>query len=73
MHMLNTLTPHSVNSVEALKLDPAVFRTVLSENIVLVNKALQNSFIIPDFEAFCDHITEIYEKVSWIIKKPFLK
>jgi hypothetical protein len=64
MSMLNNLKPNSVLSVEALKLETAVFKTILSENIVLVNKALQNSFIIPAFDVFTDHITEIYEKVK---------
>ena len=30
--------------------------------MVLITKAMQNQLIIPQFEAFCDTITEIYEK-----------
>ena len=31
---------------------------------LLINKALQNSFIIADFEGFCEDIANIYKKVS---------
>ena len=31
---------------------------------LLFNKALQNSFIIADFEGFCEDIANIYKKVS---------
>lgn len=63
MSMLNNLKPHSVTSVDQIKLDPQVFRTVVIENIVLINKALQQSFIIPSFDVFTEQITTIYEKV----------
>jgi hypothetical protein len=63
MHMLNTLKPHKLPSVEDLKLDVCVFKSVVSENVVLITKALQNKMIIPAFDAFCDNITRIYEKV----------
>ena len=62
MKMLNTLKPYTVSSVEDLKLDLNTFKTVLSENVVLITKALQNQMIIPAFDAFCDNITAIYEK-----------
>ena len=62
MQMLNNLRPHSVR-IQDLKLDAQVFKTVLSENIVLINRVLDNSFTIPAFDTFCEHITRIYEKV----------
>ncbi len=65
MNKLNNWSPSSAYAVENLNLEPGLFKTVLSENIVLVNKALQNSFIIPGFEAFCENLTSIYEKVSY--------
>ena len=49
---------------ENLKLDPNTFKHVLSENIVFVTKAFQNRLVIPAFEAFCDNITNIYEKLK---------
>ena len=49
--------------VGELKLEPQAFKAVLSENIVLINKALQNSFVIADFEGFSEDIANIYEKV----------
>lgn len=63
MRMLNNLRPHTISSVEDLKVDLNTFKTVLSENVVLITKALQNQMIIPAFEAFCDNIKETYEKV----------
>ena len=64
MQMLDNLKPNSMSSVEELKLDPQVFRNLLIENIVLVNKVLENSFVIPAFSAFCEQISVIFEKVS---------
>ena len=63
MRKLDNLKPHTLPSVEDLKLDAGTFKAVLSENVVLITKALQNQMIIPAFEAFCDNITEIYEQV----------
>ncbi len=63
MRMLKALKPHALASVEELKLEIGTFKTVLSENVVLVTKALQNQMIIPAFEAFCENIRQIYEKV----------
>ncbi len=64
MRMLKALKPHALASVEELKLEIGTFKTVLSENVVLVTKALQNQMIIPAFEAFCENIRQIYEKVN---------
>ena len=64
MQMLDNLKPNSMSSVEELKLDPQVFRNLLIENIVLVNKVLENSFVIPAFSAFCEQISVIFEKVG---------
>ena len=61
VNKLDNLRPKSVQP-EDLKLDPAVFKNVLNENIVIINKVLENAFIIPAFDTFCEHITRIYEK-----------
>ena len=63
MFLLNKLKPNSALTVGELKLEPQAFKAVLSENIVLINKALQNSFIMADFEGFAEDISNIYEKV----------
>ena len=47
-----------------LKLDATTFKHVLSENIVFVTKAFQNRLVIPAFDAFCENITSIYEKLK---------
>jgi hypothetical protein len=44
------------STFENLKLEPATFKTVLSENIVFITKAFQNRLVIPAFETFCDNI-----------------
>eukprot|EP00095_Tigriopus_kingsejongensis_P011529 maker-scaffold33_size549341-snap-gene-1.27 protein:Tk11529 transcript:maker-scaffold33_size549341-snap-gene-1.27-mRNA-1 annotation:"glutaminase kidney mitochondrial-like" len=64
MHMLDRMKPHTLGSVEDLKLDAQTFTTVMRENVVLVNKAIHNHMIIPAFDVFCDNITSIYEKVG---------
>ena len=60
--MLNNLS--TTPNFENLKLDPDTFKHVLSENIVFLTKAFQNRLVIPDFEAFCENITTIYEKLK---------
>ena len=62
MGMLNMLKPNSVSSVDVLKLDTQVFRNVISENFVLINKIIYNSFIIPNFDIFSKVINDIYEE-----------
>ena len=64
MSMLEKLKPPSLKSVDQLKLDPLSFKTVVNENIVLITKAFRNQMIVPAFDAFCETITEIYEKVG---------
>lgn len=64
MKSLDKLKPPSLPSVEELKLDLQAFKYVVSENVVLITKALQNQMIIPAFDAFCDNITKIYHNVS---------
>ena len=64
MKMLETLKPLKMQSVEQLKLDQKTFKTVISENIVLITKAFRNQMVIPAFETFCDSIKEIYNIVS---------
>lgn len=61
--MLRALKPNGM-AMEDLKLDVGTFKTVLSENVVLITKALQNQVIIPAFESFCDNITKIYKQVN---------
>ena len=61
--MLNNLKPNSAPSVDVLKLEPSAFQTIITENILLINKALQHSFIVPNFDLFIENITSIFEKV----------
>ena len=65
--MLENFKPHTLESVQQLKLDPVTFKTVLSENIVLITKAFRNQMVIPAFETFCENITEIYNTVSYLL------
>ena len=58
---LQYLKPESARSIEDMSLDAQTFKSVISENIVLINKASQNQMIIPAFEAFCENITEMFE------------
>lgn len=65
--MNNLLKKLSVSSnFDNLKLDAVTFKHVLSENIVFVTKAFQNRLVIPAFDAFCENITEIYNKLKLI-------
>ena len=64
MKMLDTLKPLKMQSVEHLRLDQKTFKTVISENIVLITKAFRNQMVVPAFETFCESITEIYNIVS---------
>ena len=68
MLMLENFKPPTLESVEQLRLDPVTFKTVLSENIVLITKAFRNQMVIPAFETFCENITDIYNIVSSIPK-----
>ncbi len=61
--MNKMLTSFSSTGSLDLKLDPATFKTVLAENIVFITKCFQNRLVIPAFEAFCENIAEIYEKL----------
>ena len=63
MKMLNMWKPNSVSSVEVMNLDTQLFKTVISENYVMINKMCYQSFIIPNFDVFSEKITKIYEKV----------
>lgn len=42
---------------------PASHRCVQS-NIVLLTQAFRKKFVIPDFQAFCSHIDELYESAK---------
>ena len=72
MGMLHKLKAHSLSSWDSLNLDTNVFRTVLSENFVLINKIIYNSFIIPNFDLFSEVITDIYERVSKRLRDNFV-
>lgn len=63
MKMFAALKAPGLSSIHELKLDPSTFKTVVSENIVLVNKAFKNQMVVPAFETFCDNITDIYKIV----------
>ena len=73
MFLLNKLKPNSALTVRELKLEPQAFKAVLSEHIMLINKALQNSFVIKDFEGFCEEVDNMYNKVGLIRKFPSVK
>ena len=64
LQMLDNLKPSSMPSVDELKLEPQAFKNLLIENIVLVNKVLENSFVIPAFSEFCEQFKVIFEKVT---------
>jgi glutaminase len=55
-----SLPGYSSGSIEALRLNREDFKTAITENIVLISKALRQQFVIPDFSAFCAHIERIY-------------
>ena len=58
--MLERLKPLGMSSIDKLQLDALTFKTVVSENIVLINKAFRNQMVIPAFDTFCENITEMY-------------
>lgn len=61
VNCLEHLKPGTIQNIEDMSLDPQTFKSVISENIVLINKASQNQMIIPAFQTFCESIAEIYE------------
>ena len=72
--MMQSLTTSP--TFDNLKLEPSTFKAVLSENIVFITKAFQNRLVIPAFDAFCENITNIYNKLKQVEDgqpDPFLK
>ena len=70
MGKLNLMKANSLSSVHAMKLNSQDFKTVISENFVLINKICYQSFIIPAFDVFSENITKIYEKVRIFVIFP---
>ena len=64
--------PNSLTNINSVKLDPTAFKTILSENIVQVTKAINNSFVIPDFESFASKLEEIYNEVTFRKPSPII-
>jgi len=54
----------SAPTLDNLKLDANTFKHVLSENIVFITKAFKNRLVIPAFDAFCENLTAIFEKLK---------
>ena len=46
------------------RLSYETFCELIHPNILLVEQALQGKVVIPDFDAFCDEITRIYERTK---------
>ncbi|KAJ4923989.1 hypothetical protein JOQ06_000231, partial [Pogonophryne albipinna] len=45
-------------------LDRHLFKKCVQSNIVLLTQAFRKKFVIPDFQSFCAHIDELYDKAK---------
>ena len=62
---LEDVTPKTnVGSIETLRLDRETFKRIITDNIVLIARALRQQFIVPEFQTFCSQIEEIFYKCS---------
>ena len=46
--------------IENLSLNSEQFERVIQDNVLIICKALQREFVLPDFTEFCKHIEEFY-------------
>jgi hypothetical protein len=60
---MNKFKPKPNVALETLNLDFDQFRKVLSGNLPLLVKILRNDLIIPEFPAFCESVTALYNKL----------
>ncbi|XP_046384449.1 glutaminase liver isoform, mitochondrial-like isoform X2 [Ischnura elegans] len=56
------LSGSETGSPETIKLDRETFKSVISDNIVLISRAFRHQFKIPDFQGFTKHIEDFYWK-----------
>ncbi|XP_021949726.1 glutaminase liver isoform, mitochondrial isoform X2 [Folsomia candida] len=54
----------NIGSIETLTLDRETFKTVITDNIVLISRAFRQQFIIPEFQQFCKTIEEMFIKMK---------
>ena len=40
------------------------FKTVISGNAPLITKVMRNDLVIPEFERFCETVTELFQKLK---------
>ncbi|CAG2055143.1 unnamed protein product [Timema podura] len=46
----------------SVRLNPEVFKEIISPNVRLISQAFTNQLIVPDFTEFCDQINMFYDK-----------
>nr|CAD7592237.1 unnamed protein product [Timema genevievae] len=46
----------------SVRLNPEVFKEIISPNVRLISQAFTNQLIVPDFTEFCDQIKMFYDK-----------
>ena len=66
-NMMKLLNMYSTTSIEELNLDTQVFRNIVTENYVLINKIILNSFIIPNFDYFSEATTSQFRVKLYIV------
>ncbi|XP_055339794.1 glutaminase liver isoform, mitochondrial-like isoform X1 [Paramacrobiotus metropolitanus] len=60
-HILNAQQANSdLSDLYGLTLDRETFHACIRENLLLISRAFLNSFIIPEWQEFCNSIDEIY-------------
>jgi glutaminase len=50
--------------LNTVRISPKQFSEIIKPNIVLIERALQGSMAIPDFEKFCHSVLEIYKQTK---------
>eukprot|EP01083_Nonionella_stella_P276077 937866_1 len=45
-------------------IDPVALQTLISENVSIVTKALSAQLVVPDWEQFCNTLTNIFEEIK---------
>ncbi len=61
--VLRTFSNQNEDIQKSKTVSQSFFKEILQQN-ALIKKSLSRNLVIPDFEKFCDHITEIYHQVN---------
>ena len=68
LHSKNPKIKHLIESIQKIKepnkITCAEFVALVRDDIVFIQKILEGNLVIPDFEAFCEELTEIFIKTK---------